>query len=181
VVGIAATVGGTFLTWQLIEGKRKIALDALSKEQTASTSTSARLGSTPKVLPSPALQEEDTGVFEGEDIRPDDVESPEAQEEGESPGGAYDPITGEINWDCPCLGGMAHGPCGQQFRDAFSCFVYSEEEPKGINCVEKFKLMQDCFREHPDVYAEEIADDDEVPVPEAVDDAAPESPPTTPA
>ncbi|KAA1476799.1 hypothetical protein DENSPDRAFT_861310 [Dentipellis sp. KUC8613] len=75
--------------------------------------------------------------------------------------GAYNPETGEINWDCPCLGGMAHGPCGQQFREAFSCFVYSEDEPKGINCVDKFKAMQDCFREHPDVYGEEIMRDDE--------------------
>lgn len=24
--------------------------------------------------------------------------------------GAFNPETGEINWDCPCLGGMAHGP-----------------------------------------------------------------------
>ncbi|TFK97271.1 hypothetical protein BDV98DRAFT_514150, partial [Pterulicium gracile] len=68
---------------------------------------------------------------------------------------------GEINWDCPCLGGMAHGPCGPQFREAFSCFIYSEDEPKGINCVEKFKGMQDCFREHPEVYADEIMDDDD--------------------
>ena len=68
--------------------------------------------------------------------------------------GAYNPETGEINWDCPCLGGMAHGPCGMQFRDAFSCFIHSEEEPKGVDCVEKFKAMQDCFREHPDVYGE---------------------------
>lgn len=29
---------------------------------------------------------------------------------------------GDINWDCPCLGGMAHGSCGQEFKDAFSCF-----------------------------------------------------------
>jgi len=49
---------------------------------------------------------------------------------------------------------MAHGPCGMQFREAFSCFVFSEQEPKGIDCVEKFKAMQDCFREHPDIYAE---------------------------
>jgi hypothetical protein len=69
-------------------------------------------------------------------------------------GGAFDPETGEINWDCPCLGGMAHGPCGPQFREAFSCFVYSEQEPKGIDCVEKFRGMQDCFREHPEIYAE---------------------------
>jgi hypothetical protein len=74
-------------------------------------------------------------------------------EEGASTG-AFNPVTGEINWDCPCLGGMAHGPCGPEFREAFSCFVYSEEEPKGINCVEKFRAMQDCFRAHPDVYGE---------------------------
>ena len=31
---------------------------------------------------------------------------------------------GEINWDCPCLGGMPQGPCGQEFKDAFSCFHF---------------------------------------------------------
>ena len=43
----------------------------------------------------------------------------------------YDPKTvgpilpnGEINWDCPCLGGAASGPCGTEFRQAFSCFHY---------------------------------------------------------
>jgi intermembrane space import and assembly protein 40 len=53
--------------------------------------------------------------------------------------GAFNPETGEINWDCPCLGGMAHGPCGEEFRNAFSCFVYSTEEPKGMDCIDKFK------------------------------------------
>jgi len=81
--------------------------------------------------------------------------------DGDSGGAAFNPETGEINWDCPCLGGMAHGPCGPEFREAFSCFVHSEDEPKGINCVEKFQGMQTCFREHPDVYASEIADDDD--------------------
>jgi mitochondrial intermembrane space import and assembly protein 40 len=75
-------------------------------------------------------------------------------EEEASSQGAFDPVTGKINWDCPCLGGMAYGPCGMQFREAFSCFVFSEQEPKGIDCVEKFKAMQDCFRENPDVYGE---------------------------
>jgi hypothetical protein len=54
---------------------------------------------------------------------------------------AFNPETGEINWDCPCLGGMAYGPCGEEFRNAFSCFVYSEEEPKGIDCIDKFKCV----------------------------------------
>lgn len=88
----------------------------------------------------------------------DDVEKPDADPEGEASesgqGGAYNPVTGEINWDCPCLGGMAHGPCGLEFREAFSCFVFSEDEPKGINCVDKFKNMQTCFREHPEIYGE---------------------------
>lgn len=54
---------------------------------------------------------------------------------------AFNPETGEINWDCPCLGGMAHGPCGEEFKAAFSCFVYSKEEPKGIDCIENFKYV----------------------------------------
>jgi len=67
---------------------------------------------------------------------------------------------------------MAHGPCGEQFKEAFSCFVFSEDEPKGINCVDAFKAMQDCFREHPEVYADEIMDDDDgEPVNPAGEDA----------
>lgn len=84
----------------------------------------------------------------------------EGQGEEEQPQGAFNPDTGEINWDCPCLGGMAEGPCGEEFKAAFSCFVYSTEEPKGIDCVEKFKGMQDCFRKYPEVYAEQLADED---------------------
>lgn len=70
--------------------------------------------------------------------------TPKIREERAAEGGqeaAFNPETGEINWDCPCLGGMAHGPCGEEFKAAFSCFVYSEEEPKGIDCIEKFKYV----------------------------------------
>ncbi|KAI9761993.1 MAG: Oxidoreductase [Candelina submexicana] len=75
--------------------------------------------------------------------------------------GAFNPETGEINWDCPCLGGMAHGPCGEEFKKAFSCFVYSKEEPKGMDCIEHFKTMQGCFREHPDIYGGELDEEEE--------------------
>jgi len=92
---------------------------------------------------------------------PSDEASGEDRANADASAGAFNPETGEINWDCPCLGGMAYGPCGMQFREAFSCFVFSEEEPKGINCVEKFKAMQDCFRAHPEEYGEEIARDEE--------------------
>ncbi|SCV73556.1 BQ2448_7482 [Microbotryum intermedium] len=85
---------------------------------------------------------------------PDDPSSPQSA--------AFDPETGEINWDCPCLGGMADGPCGPEFKLAFSCFVYSEAEPKGVDCVEKFRGMQECFRKHPDIYgADDDADNDD--------------------
>ncbi|KAI9372915.1 hypothetical protein BJX61DRAFT_505063 [Aspergillus egyptiacus] len=94
--------------------------------------------------------------------------SAEQLEEEASQEAAFNPETGEINWDCPCLGGMAHGPCGGEFRAAFSCFVYSEEEPKGIDCIDKFKAMQDCFRQYPEVYGAELEDDDE-----AAQDATP--------
>ena len=62
----------------------------------------------------------------------------ELEEEADQQG-AFNPETGEINWDCPCLGGMADGPCGEEFKAAFSCFVYSAEEPKGMDCIDKFK------------------------------------------
>ncbi|KAI5634727.1 CHCH domain-containing protein [Phthorimaea operculella] len=58
---------------------------------------------------------------------------------------------GSINWGCPCLGGMATGPCGTQFRDAFSCFHYSEADPKGSDCYEKFSVMQECMSNYPEL------------------------------
>lgn len=90
--------------------------------------------------------------------------SPEQLEQEAGQQGAFNEETGEINWDCPCLGGMAHGPCGEQFREAFSCFVFSKDEPKGIDCIDKFKGMQDCFREHPEIYGSELEDDEEAPL-----------------
>lgn len=59
---------------------------------------------------------------------------------------------GDINWNCPCLGGMATGPCGVEFREAFSCFHYSEADPKGSDCYDAFSTMQSCFSKYPTVY-----------------------------
>lgn len=87
--------------------------------------------------------------------------SPEQLEQEADQQGAFNPETGEINWDCPCLGGMAHGPCGEEFKAAFSCFVYSKEEPKGMDCIDRFKGMQDCFRKFPEIYGEELEGDEE--------------------
>ncbi|KAF4966241.1 hypothetical protein FSARC_6040 [Fusarium sarcochroum] len=97
--------------------------------------------------------------------------SPAALEEEAGQQGAFNPETGEINWDCPCLGGMADGPCGEEFKTAFSCFVYSTEEPKGMDCIEKFQGMQECFKKYPEIYGAELADDEDgAPTPDFGDE-----------
>lgn len=59
---------------------------------------------------------------------------------------------GEINWNCPCLGGMASGPCGFQFREAFSCFHKSKSETKGEECIDRFNILQECMASYPNLY-----------------------------
>lgn len=98
---------------------------------------------------------------------PETTESGEPKEDKEPTaedyeGAAYNPVTGEINWDCPCLGGMAHGPCGEEFKEAFACFVYSETEPKGIDCIKKFENMRTCFRRYPEHYKEQLEDEEQM-------------------
>ncbi|XP_017008665.2 mitochondrial intermembrane space import and assembly protein 40 [Drosophila takahashii] len=68
---------------------------------------------------------------------------------------------GKINWSCPCLGGMATGPCGVDFREAFSCFQNSTADPKGSDCYDAFTKMRDCFQKYPTVYNKSGGDDDD--------------------
>lgn len=58
-------------------------------------------------------------------LTPEDLSQPSGISipEDEDPPGLILP-TGEINWSCPCLGGMATGPCGVEFREAFTCFHF---------------------------------------------------------
>lgn len=173
VVG-ASAVTASYLAWQLTRDSNKIALDSLPvkladeypppselTQKTSPSGLSEAIPSNSTPEPPEFLPDEPSEpskpTSEG-DVTPGETETPE---EGGAAGGAFNPVTGEINWDCPCLGGMAHGPCGPEFREAFSCFVFSEAEPKGINCVDKFQNMQNCFRAHPDVYADEIMNDDD--------------------
>lgn len=69
---------------------------------------------------------------------------------------------GEINWNCPCLGGMATGPCGLEFREAFSCFHYSTADPKGSECRKVFETMQDCMLQYPALYESKGAPTDDL-------------------
>lgn len=69
---------------------------------------------------------------------------------------------GEINWNCPCLGGMATGPCGVEFREAFSCFHNSEADPKGSDCYDAFKEMHLCMAEYPQLYNKYNDDEEDI-------------------
>ncbi|KAF9481544.1 hypothetical protein BDN70DRAFT_783453, partial [Pholiota conissans] len=184
-IALGATAAtATYMTWQLTQGKNEISTDSprtLNSSERTSPVTLSRPAEAPSEPVSSPSAEADVFIPDApSDPEPtsssasessnssSDEESTSAEGEGETPtgeaaasGGAFNPVTGEINWDCPCLGGMAHGPCGPEFREAFSCFVFSEAEPKGINCVDKFQNMQNCFRAHPDVYADEIMNDDD--------------------
>ncbi|KAF8630683.1 hypothetical protein AX15_002826 [Amanita polypyramis BW_CC] len=141
---------------------RLILAGKLSEPRKTTSSSAKNLDSNTEMAPTSAVESNSATT---ETTKAGSENTPQEDEEEGTPsnssGGAFNPETGEINWDCPCLGGMAHGPCGPQFREAFSCFVFSEVEPKGMDCVEKFKAMQDCFRAHPDIYADEIMDDEE--------------------
>lgn len=121
----------------IVEEKRK-QLDAKLKarEATATKQAEAANNATPQQTPPPTDR---SAAAAGS---PEEAEkTPEQLEEEAGQQGAFNPETGEINFDCPCLGGMAHGPCGEEFKAAFSCFVYSDQEPKGIECVDKFQCV----------------------------------------
>ncbi|CAE6420563.1 unnamed protein product [Rhizoctonia solani] len=185
-IGLVVAAGaGAFGTYVSYKSGGNIKTDTIQKYSEAKRSTTTKSATEPASKAPSQKSQDNTSVDSQAAVKSSPSEpgiiepskdKPAPKKEGESTPeggmddleadaesqGAFNPETGEINWDCPCLGGMAHGPCGPQFREAFSCFVHSNEEPKGVDCVEKFKAMQDCFREHPEVYGEELDDDDEV-------------------
>jgi intermembrane space import and assembly protein 40 len=108
-------------------------------------------------------------------VKPEEMTAPPSSDSSSSetpskPQQAYDPETGVINWDCPCIASMVEPPCGDLFKTAFSCFVYSEVEPKGADCLEAFREMQTCFQENPEKYGDkENEEEDEEEESEKVD------------
>lgn len=56
---------------------------------------------------------------------------------------------------------MASGPCGEQFKSAFSCFHYSTEDVKGSDCVDQFRAMQECMQKYPDLYPQDEEEEEE--------------------
>ena len=61
---------------------------------------------------------------------------------------------GEINWDCPCLGNLPNGPCGPNFREAFSCWVENKDNEQGFaeQCFENFSKWEKCLSEYREIY-----------------------------
>ncbi|KAG4098016.1 hypothetical protein H8356DRAFT_1425106 [Neocallimastix lanati (nom. inval.)] len=45
---------------------------------------------------------------------------------------SFNSETGEINWNCPCLGDITKGLCAKEYKAAFSCYIYSQAYPKGM-------------------------------------------------
>ncbi|KAJ5685940.1 hypothetical protein N7536_008559 [Penicillium majusculum] len=174
-LGLAGGAIYYYNTSSVFSEEPKFSILSSIRKQTGDDANPQTLDSiTPKIREERAAaqsQKSESAALEG-GLNPQELQEEAGQE------AAFNPETGEINWDCPCLGGMAHGPCGEDFKAAFSCFVYSEEEPKGIDCVDKFKAMQDCFRQHPEVYGAELEDDDE-PQPQS-DAPAPSEAPAIP-
>lgn len=121
-----------------VEAESSLTIDSIKPKIREQKKSSAPA---PAPTPAPAAPEAPQDDAQQPSPEAATLKSPEELEAEAGQEGAFNPETGEINWDCPCLGGMAHGPCGEEFKAAFSCFVYSSEEPKGIDCIEKFKYV----------------------------------------
>lgn len=74
---------------------------------------------------------------------------------------------GQINWSCPCLGGLPYGPCGFEFRQFFECIHKLKDEDENgptsaqaQECFPKFALMKECFSKFPNLYPDD--DDKEI-------------------
>lgn len=62
---------------------------------------------------------------------------------------------------CPCLGDLKEGPCGPTFVHAFTCFMRSDHEDKGMDCLDQFKDFQVCLQKNPEHLAKIMEGDEE--------------------
>uniref|UniRef100_A0A914XP56 Mitochondrial intermembrane space import and assembly protein 40 n=1 Tax=Plectus sambesii TaxID=2011161 RepID=A0A914XP56_9BILA len=68
---------------------------------------------------------------------------------------------GEVNWQCPCMASLVSGPCGYEYRQAFGCFHASKEDPKGMDCIDKFAAMSECMQKYPNLYPVKVPNEDD--------------------
>ncbi|KAK1257086.1 hypothetical protein QJS04_geneDACA019236 [Acorus gramineus] len=58
--------------------------------------------------------------------------------------------------ECPCIAELRNGPCGNQFSEAFVCFLKSTAEEKGSDCVNPFVALQMCIKANPNAFSKDI-------------------------
>lgn len=63
--------------------------------------------------------------------------------------------------ECPCIAHLRAGPCGNQFSDAFLCFLKSTAEEKGSDCVSPFVALQSCIKANPNAFSKDVLDEDD--------------------
>ncbi|KAM3339015.1 mitochondrial intermembrane space import and assembly protein 40 [Capsicum galapagoense] len=62
--------------------------------------------------------------------------------------------------ECPCIAHLRAGPCGNQFSDAFLCFLKSTAEEKGSDCVSPFVALQSCIKANPNAFSKDVLEED---------------------
>jgi hypothetical protein len=60
---------------------------------------------------------------------------------------------------------LREGPCGATFVHAFSCYIRSDPQDgleKGMDCIDQFKLFQECLKANPQHVEKLMGDAEEV-------------------
>lgn len=57
---------------------------------------------------------------------------------------------------------MVPGRCRHSASLHFTVLIFSEADPKGSDCYEKFSVMQECMSQYPELYGKDDDDDDEL-------------------
>ncbi|XP_071723865.1 LOW QUALITY PROTEIN: mitochondrial intermembrane space import and assembly protein 40 homolog, partial [Rutidosis leptorrhynchoides] len=63
--------------------------------------------------------------------------------------------------ECPCIADLRNGACGDQFSNAFLCFMKSTAEEKGSDCVHPFVALQNCIKANPNAFSKEVLEEEE--------------------
>lgn len=62
--------------------------------------------------------------------------------------------------ECPCIADLRSGSCGNQFSEAFVCFLKSTAEEKGSDCVHPFVALQACIKANPGAFSKDVLEGD---------------------
>lgn len=54
----------------------------------------------------------------------------------------------QIDWNSPPLKKMTNGNCGNEFKDAFQCFIQSKHNERGSDCIDTFNKIQNCLAKY---------------------------------